>query len=102
MSVTYQAIRQLLLSVEKLQPCEHNLSKLLALTVAAHQLLCDEETDTPRLPATDGKANPARTLEKVLDEKLYLPSKENPEQKFIKLKAQMLEQLRQYNQHNPV
>lgn len=45
MSTIDKAISQICLSIQKLQPGEENLARLLALTIAAHDLLAEEYAD---------------------------------------------------------
>jgi hypothetical protein len=43
MGLLNESLQQVCLSIERLEPCEEGLHKLLSLIMAAHHLLSDEE-----------------------------------------------------------
>ncbi len=72
MDIIDKALHQITVSIDKLEPVDQNLSKLLAFATAAHQLLAEETEQIHQNPHTQAKANALFILDNILSQKLYI------------------------------
>ncbi len=86
MDMIDKALHQITLSIDKLEATDQNLSKLLALATAAHQLLAEENEQIPQSLHTQAKTSALMILENILEQKLYInySSKSSPNLQSIK------------------
>jgi hypothetical protein len=93
MNTLDKALQQITISIDNLEPANENLSKLLAFTSAAYQLLAEEQEQMQQALLSPAKVNALSILEAILDQKLYLASKDNTQQQFQHIKASILADL---------
>ncbi len=72
MDIIDKALHRITVSIDKLEPTDQNLSKLLAYATAAHQLLSEEKEREHQSLHTPAKANALCILEDILEQKLYV------------------------------
>jgi hypothetical protein len=93
MNTIDKALGQICLSIEKLQPDEENLAKLLALTIAAHHLLAEDDIESLQASLSVAKADALREIENVINKKIYLSVKDEQLERFVYVKGIVLSKL---------
>jgi hypothetical protein len=93
MSILNESLQQVCLSIERLEPCEEGLHKLLSLTMAAHYLLSDDELESHSSALSQERLLALDILHAILEKKLYLHSKQDQLQNFEQVKDSVLSSL---------
>lgn len=93
MGLLHESLQQVCLSIEKLEPSEESLPKLLSLAMAAHLLLADEDMHDAQADHSQTRHLALEKINALLEERIYLRSRQEQLHRFGQVKGLTLQSL---------